>query len=524
MVESHKLLSFLKDYMSIYSLSGTSAEKEVSPFLSACLRSWPYFQAHPDHLGTYEIPKDPLKREIFWALVKGKGERTVILLHHYDVVSTDNFGVLQDLAFRPADLARAMDKEDLTQEVREDLESGDYLFGRGGCDMKAGGTIQLACLEEFSKIEDFTGNVLLLAVPDEENLSAGMRSAPDLLLNLKKQFGLDYKLLINSEPHGRRDPKRPTLYLGSCGKLLFFVYAKSVVVHMGENQKGVSGLGIMSRIVAKTDQNRAMTEEDREEVTPPPIWVYLRDTKERYDVSMPPGAFAAMNLITFKNDIRAWKDRMEGVIREAMEEQLGDNPNHFDYRVRSLDEFAVDRDLQEKWGKEVEAGRMNYLEATYHLVKDLLEEDDFHGPQVVYGLVPPIYPSVISDHETEEWVEDLFRYAKEKWGLDMDSQPYFTGISDLSYTRSQISPEDREAVKRMMAFYGAPYEVPFEGMEALEIPAIMLGPWGKDLHLKTERVYIKDLLEVTPDLVSHLVLQVLDEKEGAENPEMPYNK
>ncbi|WP_304262847.1 M20/M25/M40 family metallo-hydrolase [Kallipyga massiliensis] len=524
MVESQKLLSFLKDYMSIYSLSGTSAEREVPPFLSSRLRNWPYFQAHPEHLGTYKIPKDLLKREIFWALVKGKGERTVILLHHYDVVSIDNFGALQDLAFRPEDLARAMDKEDLTQEVREDLESGDYLFGRGGCDMKAGGTIQLACLEEFSKMKDFTGNVLLLAVPDEENLSAGMRSAPDLLLNLKKQFGLNYKLLVNSEPHGRKDPKRPALYLGSCGKLLFFVYVKSVVVHMGENQKGVSGLGIMSRILAKTDQNRTMTEEDRGEVTPPPVWVYLRDTKEVYDVSMPPGAFAAMNLISFKNNIQFWKDRMEGVIREAMEEQLGDNPNHFDYRVRSLEELPVGRDLQEKWGKEVEAGRVNYLEATYHLVKDLLEEDDFHGPQVVYGLVPPIYPSVISDHKTEEWVEDLFHYAKGKWGLDMESQPYFTGISDLSYTRSQISPVDREAIKKMMAFYGAPYEVPFEGMEALEIPAIMLGPWGKDLHLKTERVYKKDLLEVTPDLVCHLILRVLHEKEGAENLEMPYNK
>lgn len=512
MVDSHKLLSFLKDYMSIYSLSGTSAEREVPPFLSSRLRNWPYFQAHPEHLGTYEIPKDPLKREVFWALVKGKGERTVILLHHYDVVSIDNFGALQDLAFRPEELARVLDKEDLTQEVRKDLESEDYLFGRGGCDMKAGGTIQLACLEEISKMGDFTGNVLLLAVPDEENLSAGMRSAPDLLLDLKERFGLDYKLLVNSEPHGRRDPKRPTLYQGSCGKLLFFVYAKSVVVHMGENQKGVSGLGIMSRIVAKTDQNRTMTEEDRGEVTPPPVWVYLRDTKDRYDVSMPPGAFATMNLITFKNDIQAWKDRLERVIREAMEEQLGDNPNYFEYRIRSLEELSVGRDLQEKWGKEVEAGRVNYLEATYHLVKDLLEGDNFHGPQVVYGLLPPMYPSVISDHETEEWEEDLFRYAKKKWGLDMESQHYFTGISDLSYTRSQISPEDREAVKKMMTFYGAPYEVPFEGMEALEIPAIMLGPWGKDLHLKTERVYIKDLLEVTPDLVCHLILWILKEK------------
>lgn len=49
-------------------------------------------------------------------------------------------------------------------------------------------------------------------------------------------------------------------------------------------------------------------------------------------------------------------------------------------------------------------------------------------------------------------------------------------------------------------------------MEKLGIPAIMLGPWGKDLHLKTERVNNKDLLEVAPDLLKHIILRVIEQE------------
>ena len=39
-----------------------------------------------------------------------------------------------------------------------------YVFCRGGCDMKAGGAIQYALLEEYSKLANFEGNVIVLGV------------------------------------------------------------------------------------------------------------------------------------------------------------------------------------------------------------------------------------------------------------------------------------------------------------------------------------------------------------------------
>jgi len=46
-------------------------------------------------------------------------------------------------------------------------------------------------------------------------------------------------------------------------------------------------------------------------------------------------------------------------------------------------------------------------------------------------------------------------------------------------------------------------------MRALSIPVINIGPWGKDLHKFTERVYEPDLYERTPALVECAVEYML---------------
>ena len=79
--------------------------------------------------------------------------------------------------------------------------------------MKGGGSIQLALLDRYGE-EEFTGNLVVLGLPDEENLSAGMRAAVKLLSALKREHRLNYVLMINSEPHQRRTPDRGVLSTG----------------------------------------------------------------------------------------------------------------------------------------------------------------------------------------------------------------------------------------------------------------------------------------------------------------------
>lgn len=45
---------------------------------------------------------------------------------------------LSEYAFDCDELRKQLEKIELSEDVQADLESNDYLFGRGACDMKSG--------------------------------------------------------------------------------------------------------------------------------------------------------------------------------------------------------------------------------------------------------------------------------------------------------------------------------------------------------------------------------------------------
>src|SRR5690606_25013324 len=98
---------------------------------------------------------------------------------------------------------------------------GDYLFGRGIMDMKSGLAIHMALLERAS-LENWPVNILLMSVPDEEVNSAGMRYGVSKLLDLERQYGLEYVLFLNGEPVFAKSPgdESQYIYTGSIGKIM----------------------------------------------------------------------------------------------------------------------------------------------------------------------------------------------------------------------------------------------------------------------------------------------------------------
>src|SRR5699024_7306542 len=126
---------------------------------------------------------------------------TVILISHYDTVPTEEYGDLEPLACKPVELTEAMHsvKDELDDAAREDLESGDYLFGRGTMDMKSGLALHMGLIEKAST-EGWPVNLVRMSVADEEVSSAGMRYCVNELLELEKEYDLTYTLSLNSEP------------------------------------------------------------------------------------------------------------------------------------------------------------------------------------------------------------------------------------------------------------------------------------------------------------------------------------
>lgn len=518
------ILKLLYGYVAAQSCTGTVDENSGADYFIDSMKKVPYFAAHPENLIRYPIKNDPLGRAACCAMFRGTSPDTVVMIHHFDVTSVEDYGRFSDIAFEPDEVVKVLRGEDvaLEQEVRDDLESGDFLFGHGVCDMKGGGSIQLTLLSRLSEQTDFPGTLIVLGVPDEENLSAGMRAAVSLLRELKDQYGLNYKLMINSEPHQRKTPDKGVFSIGSTGKLLPFVYAKGRMSHAGKASEGLNPFAVISRIVAKTE-GLPFTGDG----APTPTWLMLRDDKLHYDVSMPRSAFGCMSVLTFYTSAAQVLEKLRAVCEDAFAEclhtrasALGLDHLPWEPRVYSWTELRAEAEkiggkawteslekLLSSLHEQVLGGKLSFADAYRKLLEFTCNELP-DVPIVVYGFMPPYYPSVTNGKFTtlpeniEKLDQLLNEYSKEHFHQEYETELFYTGISDLSYSSMTESEEGGKlAFIQEMPLYGKSYALSVEDLNAIAMPCINVGPWGKDFHKLAERVCISDLTRKTPELV-----------------------
>lgn len=546
------------DYVGIGSFSDTSHERDVEPFLMNLIGSFPYFKEHPNNYGLYRIPNDHLDRSVCYALVEGEGPVTICLVHHYDVVGVEDYKTLKDYALKPDRLHKMLaDNLDmLSEEAKSDFLSGEFLFCKGGCDMKAGGSIQFTLLREYGNMvlqgKAPKGNILVIAVPDEENLSAGMRGAVTLLAELKEKRNLDYKLMINSEPHQRKDPKVGVFSLGSVGKLMPFVYVRGSLSHVGKVFEGLNPLNILSEIQRRTElsmdfSDTVETGEDTAECSPPPTWIYSKDSKEVYDVSMPLNGYGCISVLTLTSSPGEVLLRLKKICEESFEKIIKEtNLAYKDFMIKSKREpkelpwkvkvSDFDQLLQEairdqgEGFKELYANKQKELLADFNAAKRSIINCNYElvnfvydyvkdvSPRVVYGLVPPYYPCVsnLEYEKADKKIEGLYpllkQYALDNYNQEYVKEYFFSGISDLSYIDMHDSKEIRRVLSTSMALFGDFYDIPLEDIEKISMPGINIGPWGKDFHKLSERVLTDDVYNKTPRLVDAAIKYMLESK------------
>jgi len=93
----------------------------------------------------------------------------------------------------------------------------------------------------------------------------------------------------------------------------------------------------------------------------------------------------------------------------------------------------------------------------------------------------------------------------EKYNIEYESKGFFMGISDLSYATWSGNDADIECIKSNSPGWDTLYRIPFGKLKTLDVPIINLGPWGKDLHKITERVFTKDVYEVIPNIMLEII-------------------
>ena len=535
----------LLELCSVPSISASpEGENLAAAMIYSRLSELDYFRDHPEDLQLLPIEGDHLGRNIVTALVRAVPEtiKTVIVTGHFDVVDTDVCGPLRDIAFDPEEYTRRIGEMPISEEARLDLESGNYLFGRGVADMKAGIAMEMALIADFSrKREELKGNLLFLAVPDEENTSAGMRGAVPYIARFQEEMGLDLLACINTEPTVTIDKVGSgSIYTGSIGKIMPFYLCVGKESHVGEYFEGISASLIASHLNILIEGNPSYSDMLGNRLFPPQTCLKIKDLRDSYSVTLPERAAAYYNCLTVSKTPAVVMEEMNSLASLALERtflhlknsagcyrQMGQK-NLPDYEIEPK-VFTV-KEIEEK-----ARGKLgdNYLTALDDLISSFSEEDDerdrgiailnwmidvsgYKGPFAVIGFLPPYNPYRVNRRKSvRELViirtaEEMVDLARDRYEQEISIEEVFEGITDLSYVGFQGDRDDLEPIVENTPGWGKIYSLPVEELLCLDIPVMNIGPVGKDCHKNTERLDLASGLEIVPGLLSYAVQRICE--------------
>ena len=526
-----QIATFFQEAMSIPSFTNTESERVIEDYLDQRIGAIPYFQTHPHHFGRYPLSNDHLHRSVNWALVDKGKKKTVILFHHHDTVDLEDYGPLAPIALDSEALVQALKDLDFRSEMQEDLNSRQWQFGRGSCDMKAALALQLGVLEAYAS--DPAGgqvNLLYLSVGDEESYSRGMRGALGLLCQLKDEFDLDYVLAVDSEPFEAGSDKEKVLHIGTVGKLMPVVVAQGVLSHMKEPLKGINALSLLIAVASKLDLHPDLSDHALGERSPLPSWSYLRDLKDQYDVSTVLHAAGYFSVLHLKKTPQELLQRIKELSQEAVDqfyvkylslqdqagqEHLISQPRVISYqelldRCQKKEGFLSFQEQCEQRAYQDFLSGVSYQTIAIQQIQSFLEFLSEKNPLVVIGFAPPYYPSMNcrSLPNTSLKIDNLiddYRYYLASRGLSLKVEEYFMGICDTSYCALERELESYQVVLDSLAIPSQVYELDLANIAQFQVPAVNLGPWGKELHQRGERVFTEDLLDIIPSYLFGLL-------------------
>lgn len=539
------------------SVTGTAGEREFARHLYRILAAHPYFQAHPDHLRLERTTDDPQERYNLFALVRGTDRQTVLLSGHYDVVGTGPYGSLAPWAFDPEELLPRLVAELETDGRNEsdqlalaDLRSGDFLPGRGVLDMKSGLAAGIAVLFRLAEAPSPpAGNLLLLATPDEEDNSHGMRAAAQQLPGLAAAWDLELRAAINldaTNDSGDGSDGR-AVFLGSVGKLLPSVYLVGRETHAGRPFDGVNPNLLAAEATRRMECAADLADVAEGEASPPPVTLKQADLKDHYDVTTPGAAWCYYNVLTHRAPAAEVLSRVVNIVREALEaamDHLREQARRYGHRTgrpgpapawkplvltfaelkeRVLQQSdAAARQRVERLIEQLAADpEVDLRTLSRRVTEALWAMSGLTGPAAVVGFASLYYPPVHLGMETPRRAR-LRRAAcrqaealARETGLSIRLRPFFPGISDMSFLAGAAPSEDYGAVTANAPAWESRVRFDYQVTRELDLPVINVGPWGRDYHQRTERVHMPYSFGLLPELVWRIVLDLFEEQSGA---------
>lgn len=506
------------------SVTGTDGEASFGLWFADALGAETVFR--DAQIWTIEIePGDG--RHCVAMLIRGAGRDTIVLTGHYDTVSTRDYGELEDLATEPEHLTPALAKmlsmaeTSAAQLAKTDLASGEFLAGRGLLDMKAGLAAGLAVCAEFAESDGPVGNLLFIAVPDEENNSAGARRAVQILPEIAREHDLDMAAAINLDAiaDDGDGSKGRVIALGTVGKLLPTAFVAGFPAHSGFPLNGLNAGALAAAIAARIEWAPELTDGSQALPGTPPSLLSIRDGKVGYDVTTPATAFATFNVLSYRRAPDEVLERFERLCLGAASDyqaqltrRLGSRRSNliagtirlyrYDVVLSRLDAEAMSK--LEALCASIAAGNLPLPEQCRIVTEEAWKLSQFAGPAIITGFGSiPYLATNLSDTpiaaRLRAIASDIAAGSSVRYGSAVSCTEYFAGISDMSFF-GEAAASGFEVVGRNTPMWKEGVRWP-KAHGLANVPTINIGPWGRDYHTPLERLHTGYAFDVLPRLI-----------------------
>lgn len=534
------------ELVGVRSVVGTKDEIDISNKVYELFKSMPYWKENTHLVEQLPFINDPIGRSSVMVQLSGKkteSDKTIVLIGHIDTVGVSDYGDFKQYATEPEALKEALKKLNLSEEIKRDLHSDDYIFGRGILDMKCGVAVIMAVMEDLSnRLDEWSGNLVFCAVGDEEGNSGGMLSFVPELVKLQATHGYDYLAVLDTDYVAPRyeDDDHKYIYIGTVGKLMPSFYVVGKETHVGQPFNGLDPTQIAGAIIMKINKNIAYSDVVEGEVSLPPITLQHRDLKTEYSVQIARAVNLYFNYATHNSTPDQVMDKMLKAAHDAFNDIVNILNERYDifckashietkplsWKARVMSYQDLYNKVYEERGEEVDRLIETYKEEMLkdstiderlfsqnivQMVHNLWSDKD---PIVIVYFSPPYYPHNYVSGETEKGQKliDTLKtvVTKHKGKTPMVGRKFYPYISDLSFV-SAPSQRRIEALKNNMPAFGSRYTLPIEDMQKLSLPVANIGPFGKDAHQFTERIEKDYSFKVVPTILYETILKLLEE-------------
>ncbi|MGF9905347.1 M20/M25/M40 family metallo-hydrolase [Brevibacillus porteri] len=541
------ILQLTDELVSIESIVNTTGEIAVATHLYEHLKSFPYFQKHPDQLILSRTVNDEVERYNVLAFVRGTREpsaKTVILMGHTDTVGIEDYNHLKDKACHPTALMDALKNEPLPALVSEQLESGDWHFGRGVLDMKSGVASHVYLLKYYSEHpEELAGNLMLLAECDEEDSSHGVLSSLKDLKKWREEHGFDYIALINSDfvaPRYDGDPNR-YIYKGTVGKLLPSFFITGYETHAGSAFEGLDPNFIAAELTRQISYNPDLCDEAFGETPVPPVSLKQTDFKPTYTIQTALSAYVYYNFFIHswspKQVLALLKEQAEIAFENALTllrerhrrfcEKSGQAWTPLPWKTRVLIYEDMKKELISEHGDAFLSHMKQFKEAllqdksldvrmfSARVVEEEVKWMKDRSPAIILfysSLYSPRIELVGKDEREQNLIEALEQAVaavQPDYAHPIVTRNFFPYVCDMSCVALSDDEEGILAIEENNPSWGSKHYVEYQDIRDINVPCINIGPYGYDAHNRFERMEIMYSTEVVPTVTNEMIKRLL---------------